>query len=57
MTEPHLVRLRAYCGNMSRYRSLLTTQLSDGERTYLQNRLDEEQLAFEKLSNEQPFRL
>jgi hypothetical protein len=55
MTESNLAHLRAYSSNIGRYRSLLTTQLSASERTYLQNRLDEEQRAFETLSNEQPF--
>ena len=51
-TEPNVARLRAYCSNIGRYRSLLTTQLSDRERTYLLSRLDEEQRAFDKLSSE-----
>jgi hypothetical protein len=52
--EPTLARLRAYSNNINRYQDLLGTHLSDPERTYIQNRLREEQRAFHELSGKQP---
>lgn len=49
MTDEKLARLRAHDSNISRYRRLLKTNLSDIERRYLERRLSEERSAVESL--------
>jgi hypothetical protein len=46
-----LARLRAHDDNISRYRRLLKTNLSDLERRFLERRLSEERSAVERLSH------
>lgn len=43
-------RLQAHPNNVDRYRRLLATRLTDLERSYIEGRLREEQLAMEALS-------
>jgi hypothetical protein len=58
MIDGNLARLRAHRNNVHRYRRLLTTQLSDLERAYIERRLSEEQASMEALSRETfPFSL
>ena len=49
MIDENLARLRAHRNNIHRYRRLLATHLSEVERTYIQNKLREEQEAFAAL--------
>ena len=49
MTDEKLARLRAHDSNISRYRRLLKTNLSDVERRFLERRLSEESSAVESL--------
>ena len=49
MIDENIARLRTYRNNISRYRRLLKTTLTDLEREFLERRLAEEQLAFEAL--------
>ena len=49
MTDEKLARLRAHDSNISRYRRLLKTNLSDIERRFLERRLSEERWAVESL--------
>jgi len=49
MIDENIARLRTYRNNISRYRRLLKTALTDLEREFLERRLAEEQLAFEAL--------
>jgi hypothetical protein len=49
MTDEKLARLRAHDSNISRYRRLLKTNLSDIERRFLERRLSEERSAVESL--------
>jgi hypothetical protein len=58
MIDGNLARLRAHRNNVHRYRRLLTTQLSDLERAYIERRLSEEEASIEALSRETfPFSL
>jgi hypothetical protein len=50
MVEERLARLRAYRNNIQRYEWLLTTQLSDLERSFITRRLAEEERAVLSLS-------
>jgi hypothetical protein len=50
MTDEKLARLRAHDNNVSRYRWLLKTNLSDLERRFLERRLSEETSAIESLA-------
>ena len=49
MIEENLARLRAHRNNIGRYKRLLKTQLSDLERAFIAERLEEEQGAAEAL--------
>jgi hypothetical protein len=49
VTDQEVARLRAHDSNISRYRRLLETNLSDFERRYLEQRLSEEKCAVERL--------
>ena len=49
MTDEKLARLRAHNNNISRYRRLLKTNLSELERGFIERRLNEETLAIESL--------
>ena len=51
MTDETLARLRAHDSNISRYRRLLKTNLSDLERRFLERRLSEERSAVESLGS------
>ncbi len=55
MADEKLARLRAHNNNISRYRRLLETNLSDPERGFVERRLNEERSAVERLANH-PFR-
>jgi hypothetical protein len=48
--DEKLARLRAHRNNISRYRRLLKTQLTEIEREFIERRLSEEQLALESLA-------
>jgi hypothetical protein len=50
MTDETIARLRAHDSNISRYRRLLKTNLSDLERRYLEQRLSEERSAIASLT-------
>lgn len=52
MTDENLARLRTHRNNIHRYRRLLTTRLTDLERSYVERRLQEEQSAIDALSTE-----
>jgi hypothetical protein len=54
VTDEELARLRAHGNNISRYRRLLKTNLSDLERRFLERRLSEERSAFESLAHPAP---
>ncbi|MGV7219644.1 hypothetical protein [Bradyrhizobium sp. UFLA05-112] len=54
MTDERLARLRAHDKNISRYRRLLKTNLSDLERQFLEQRLCEEKSAVESLAHRGP---
>jgi hypothetical protein len=45
MIDEHLARLRTHRNNISRYRRLLKTLLTDFEREFIERRLAEEQSA------------
>ena len=45
MIEEKLARLRAHRNNIHRYRRLLSTKLTDLERSYIEKRLQEEETA------------
>jgi hypothetical protein len=51
MIDETLARLRAHRNNIHRYRRLLKTELTDGERTYIERRLMEEEAAMRLLSD------
>jgi hypothetical protein len=51
MTDEKVARLRAHDNNVSRYRWLLETNLSELERRFLERRLSEEMSAIESLAN------
>jgi hypothetical protein len=50
MLDQDLARIRAHRNNLSRYRGLLKTKLSDVERQYIERRIAEEQAALEALA-------
>ena len=50
MIDENLARLRAHHNNISRYRRLLKTQLTDCERQFIERRLFEEQSAMETVA-------
>ena len=50
MLDPDFARIRAHRNNLSRYRRLLKTRLSDLERRFVERRLAEEQAALEALA-------
>ena len=54
MTDEELAPLRAHDNNISRYRRLLRTNLSDLERGFLERRLREERSALESLAHPAP---
>ena len=54
MTDEKLARLRAHDNNISRYRRLLKTNISDLERRFLERRLREERSAVESLAYPAP---
>jgi len=51
MSDDKVTRLRAHTNNISRYRRLLGTNLSDLERGFVERRLNEERLAVQSLTN------
>ena len=51
VTDEKLARLRAHDNNISRYRRLLKTDLSDLEREFIERRLNEERSAMKSLAN------
>ncbi|WP_454628283.1 hypothetical protein [Bradyrhizobium cenepequi] len=51
MTDEKVSRLRAHDSNISRYRRLLETKLSELERGFVERRLNEERLAMQSLAN------
>jgi hypothetical protein len=51
MTDERCVRLRTHRNNISRYRSLLKTQLMGFERQFLERRLSEERSAMACLAS------
>jgi hypothetical protein len=51
MTDEKITRLQAHHNNISRYRRLLGTNLTDLERGFVERRLKEERLAAESLAN------
>ena len=51
MTDEKVARLRTHESNISRYRRLLRTKLSDLERRFLERRLSEERSAVESLAH------
>lgn len=52
MLDQDLARIRAHRNNLSRYRRLLKTKLSDIERQFIERRLAEEQSALEALAGD-----
>ena len=54
MTDEELARLRAHANNISRYRRLLKTNLSELERGFIERRLSEERSAVESLAQPAP---
>lgn len=50
MIDENTARLRTHRNNIHRYRRLLDTQLSELERSFILKRMDEEQTAFNQLS-------
>jgi len=50
MIDEKLARLRTHRNNISRYRRLLKTQLTDCERQFIERRLSEERSAMERLA-------
>ena len=54
MTDEKLARLRAHDNNISRYRRLLKTNLSELERGFIERRLSEERSAVESLAHPAP---
>jgi hypothetical protein len=47
MIDPKVASLRSHSNNISRYRGLLRTNLSDLERQFIERRLNEERMAME----------
>jgi hypothetical protein len=54
VTDEMLARLRAHDNNISRYRRLLETDLSELERGFIERRLKEEMSAVESLAHPAP---
>jgi hypothetical protein len=54
LMDEQVARLRAHRNNISRYRRLLKTNLSDLERQFLERRLSEERSAVESLAHPAP---
>lgn len=54
MIDENLARLRAHRNNITRYRSLLGTRLSDIERQFITRRLSEEMAALQRLTQPDP---
>lgn len=52
MLDQDFARVRVHRDNLSRYRRLLKTRLSDIERQFIERRLAEEQTALEALTND-----
>lgn len=52
MLDQDFARIRAHRNNLSRYRRLLKTRLSDIERQFIERRLAEEQAALEALTSD-----
>ena len=50
MIDENLARLRTHRNNISRYRGLLKTHLTDRERQFIEKRLLEERTAMERLA-------
>jgi hypothetical protein len=50
MIDEKLALLRTYCNNISRYRRLLKTPLTECERQFIEKRLSEERSAMENLA-------
>ena len=50
MIDEKLARLRTHRNNISRYRRLLNTRLTDFEREFIEKRLSEERSAMERLA-------
>ena len=50
MLDENAARLRAHRNNVQRYRQLLTTQLSELDRAYIEGQLAEERASIEALS-------
>ncbi|MGA2995611.1 hypothetical protein [Bradyrhizobium sp.] len=50
MIDEKLARLRTHGNNIGRYRRLLSTQLTDCEREFIEKRLSEERSAMESLA-------
>lgn len=50
MTDENLARLRTHRNNISRYRRLLRTTLTELEREFIERRLQEEQSSFQRLA-------
>jgi hypothetical protein len=51
MIDLKIASLRSHGNNISRYRRLLRTNLSDLEREFIERRLNEEKMAMEGLPN------
>jgi hypothetical protein len=49
MTELRAARVKAHRANLERYCRLLTTELTETERTFVHRRIAEERLALEEL--------
>ena len=54
MIDLKVASLRAHGNNISRYRRLLRTNLSDLEREFIERRLNEEKMAMEGLASTFP---
>ena len=50
MIDENLARLRTHRNNISRYRRLLKTQLTDCDRQFIERRLSEEKSAMQKVA-------
>jgi hypothetical protein len=50
MTDEKFALLRTHCNNISRYRRLLKTKLTEFERQFIERRLSEESSAMEQLA-------
>lgn len=49
MTDLHNARIAAHRMNLMRYRRILSTSLTDTERTFVEQRIDEERRQLEQL--------